>query len=138
MFDFSKTTLTRLEIDALLRDHFDGLNDATEKRITSLFTEICARNGDRDVIKSLEDAREYFDAVKSMSFTRSHGKELVGHILLNDAYIVHNSNGEARAVHLQVFTAAINENSDGAFELHFNYQKIDEAFWCYLKDEHRE
>lgn len=138
MFDFSKTTLTRLEIDALLRDHFDGLNDATEKRITSLFTEICARNGERDVIKSLEDAREYFDAIKSMSFTRSRGKELVGHILLNDAYIVHNRDHEARAICLQVFTAAINENSDGAFELHFNYQSIEEAFWCYLKDEHRE
>lgn len=136
MFNFAHTTLTALEVSALLRDHFDGMNDAVEQRIRELFSAISERNGG-DVISSLEDASEYFDEIKSMSFTRTKGRELIGYTLLNDAFISRNMNNTVREVHLQVFTAAINETEEGKFELHYNYQPIDEAFWCFLKDEHR-
>ena len=128
MLKIPATALNAHETAALRHDQVSGRSDEMMKSICELFSEIVLKNDDRDTIRDEADAMRYLHAIRSLSVVRHRDGETIGVSLLQSAQFTEFRCGDEHSLKIDAiaFIGALNLNSDGSHDLHYNFVPLHE------------
>lgn len=128
MLTIKANALNAHEFAALRHDQVSGRSDKMMSEICKLFSDLVLKNDDKDTIRDESDAFAYLHAVRSLSVVRHRNGETIGFALLQNAQFTEVRCRDEHTLKIDAiaFIASLNTNSDGSFDLHYNFVPLHE------------